>query len=156
MQNFRAFWDKNKVFIIGAVSALLMAIYEITSKGDEASPWVLGWSGAIAVLTFFQRNLRGQWASICLTLASCSIAFFNLHNSPADLTFRQIANELILPVAIQLAGVWSGPAKPREYEHATPIVEAKIEAQQIIEAKKEAAKAPDDKPPIKYTSPEQK
>lgn len=156
MQNLKAFWEKNKVFIVGIVSAILMSIYEITSKGDKSSTWVFAWSGAIAVLTFLSRNSRGQYVTIFSTVLASTVAFFNLHNSPEALTFKQIANEMILPLGIQLLGMVAPPPKSREYEHSTPIVEAKVEAKAMQEAKKEEANKPDEKPPIKYSSPEQK
>lgn len=135
--NIQLFWKEHKVFIVGLLYAIFMSAYEVISKGDNFSWWVIGWSVFVAGTTFAGKNVRGQWASIFATIGTSTYAFFTLHNSPEGLTLQMFVRDLVFPMLIQTLGVFNiGPSKPREYENSSPIVEAKLEANEMKEEKK--------------------
>lgn len=131
------FFQKNKVFIIGLFIALLSSIYELSSTSNP-SPWILGWSAVIAVLTYFANNVRGQAASIFSTILSSSILFFQAHGQPDGLSMKEVMTTAVLPLSIQILGLfYTSPTKPREYEQSPTVVQAKQEASDIVQEKKQ-------------------
>ena len=119
------FLMKNKVFIIGLFIALLTSIYEISSQSDP-SPWILGWSVVIALLSFLAKNLRGQTASIISLVLASAMSFFESHGTPDNLSFKEIVIRYAIPLLILILGLFnSSPPKTTGYEKTPTIEKAK-------------------------------
>lgn len=132
-----SFFQRNKVFIIGLLVATLSSVYELVSTDGHPSVWIIGWSMAIAALTYAAKNLRGQSASILSTIGMGAASFFQLHGQPDGLTMQQIMTALVLPMTIQILGLFnSSPPKPLEYEKSPTIVAAKQEAKELTDKEK--------------------
>jgi hypothetical protein len=132
------FFQKNKVVISGAVLATTLAIMEL-SKAGEASTKALIFAGAIALTAFLARNLRGQWSTIA-TMLGTSVATYVSMEQTGNVSWLQLVGQAI----VLFLGATAPPAKDREYEHSTPILEAKEEAAAMKEKK--------DGPTINYTN----
>lgn len=132
-----SFFQRNKVFIIGLLVAALSSAYELISTNGHPSVWIIGWSVAISVLTYVAKNLRGQSASILSTIGMGAASFFQLHGQPDGLTMQQIMTALVLPMTIQILGLFNtSPPKPLEYEKSPTIVAAKEEAKVLVDKEK--------------------
>lgn len=125
----QSFFAKYKVLIVGLLIAVLTAALELLTAAVEPSPWILGWSLAIAIASYLARNLRGQWASIAGIFLSTMLVFFEAHNDPGGLTLKEVGTTLVIPLAIKLLGFAAPPPKDRAYEHSAPITKAKMEAE---------------------------
>ncbi len=119
------FFMKNKVLIIGLLSAILLAISEIV-KGNDASIKMLIFSAVVAGLSFLAKNLRGQAASIAGLIASALTAYLTQQET-GHVSWAQIVTQTL----IALLGIWASPAKSVGYEKTDIIVEAKKSGEEI-------------------------
>ena len=122
MKNFLM---KNKVLIVGLLSAVLLAISEIV-KGNDASIKMLVFSGVVAALSFLARNLRGQAASIAGLLGN-AVAAYLTQSETGHVAWSQI----VIQTLLTLVGIWASPAKSLGYEKSEAITEAKKEGEII-------------------------
>lgn len=130
MQPILTWLNKNKVFLFGLAQFLFASLNEIFSGTDATyTPWILGYSGVIAILTYLGRNLRGQWASICSAVLPTVYVIGSLHNDHVPLTLAIVSTKILFPLFGAIVGIFfTSPPKDREYEHTAVIVEAKAEA----------------------------
>lgn len=113
------FFQRNKVFIIGALSAVALALHELFSAG-EASVKVLVFAGLLAAASYFAKNLRGQWASIAGLVGTALTTYVTMEQT-GTLSWGQ----LILQVVIGYLAIVSSPAKSLGYERTGTIESAK-------------------------------
>lgn len=121
----KQFFLKNKVLIVGLLSAVLLAVSELV-KGGEASIKMLVFSGVIAALTFLARNLRGQIATMSALFGNALAAFLTQSQ-----TGHVEWSQLVLQTLISLLGALSAPAKSLGYEKTDTILDAKKEGEVI-------------------------
>lgn len=132
----KQFINKYKVFLTGLLMAVLSSVYELISTNLHPSYWILGWSVSLAALTYFANNLRGQAASIFTIVLSTAIMFFQAHTEGNDLSFKEIALTVLLPLGIKVLGLfYTTPPKLRGYEHSEIIETAKQEGKEITNNK---------------------
>lgn len=139
--NLKEFLNKNKVFLAGLLQFVLTSLMELFDAGgtESYSPWIVGYSAGIAILTYLGRNLRGQWASISMSLLSSLMVYGGLNDTNVPITTQIIVTRIVLPLGLAILGIFfTSPAKNREYEHSEPIVQAKAEAKVVADAKKNA------------------
>jgi hypothetical protein len=122
-----------KVFIIGLIQFLLTTIVELmTTHQNDASPYVIGYSALIAILTYFGRNLRGQAASVVTAIASSLVSYFNLHSTPGAVDFRELSIQ-VMNLAATIIGIFStSPVKSIGYEHTDVIMRAKAQGENLV------------------------
>jgi hypothetical protein len=131
--------NQNKVFLIGLLQLLITTGIEVFDGTGTHSTFLIAYSFSVAVLTYFANNLRGQWASIITTVLNSVVVVGSLHDSQTPLTREVILLQVVLPFTFNLVGLFNtSPAKSRNYEHSQPIVDAKLQAKEITEAKKTA------------------
>lgn len=115
------FWQRNKVFISGLVSALAMTLQQILAEQPEGYNYrVFITAGLIAVGSYIGNAWRGKGVTIAgfLSIAGTAIAtvLSTGHFTWAQFGFSVITGFLALV---------SAPPKPATYEHNAAIVEAK-------------------------------
>lgn len=131
MTDLNTFWEKNKVFIFGLLSAAAIAIYQLQHQEESESgykPYIL--AGVMAILSYVAKEWRGKTGSILgfIGIAAGAIAYEMSTGQPIN--WWQLATGLL---AIYLSSV-SAPAKADTYETNATIVRAKtIPAQQQTE-----------------------
>ena len=114
------FFNKNKVLIIGLLSAIALPIYDLVSSG-ETSLKVCVMAGLVALTSYLARNLRGQWATIAGAVGTMLATYITQDQSGQPISWAQI----ILQGVVLLLAATAPPAKSRGYEHTEVIVEAK-------------------------------
>lgn len=119
-----------KVFIVGLIQLVLTTVVEILSGTDEKSWYSIGFSLAIAIISYFARNLRGQAASIVSAIAAALISYFNLHGEPGPIDMKEIAVQLMTLLGVILGSLFSTPAKSIGYEHQPVIMKAKRQGEE--------------------------
>lgn len=119
------FFNQNKVLIVGLLSAVLLALNEVLSKG-EANVKTLAFAAFLAALSLLANNLRGQWATIAGILGT-AVATYVTQSENGNISWVQI----VLQSLLALLAVFTPPAKSRGYEHASTITSAKAEGERI-------------------------
>ena len=140
----KPFWDKHKVFIVGLLSAVALALNELMTSG-EVSAKILAYAGFIAALSYLSKNLRGQWATIT-GIVLTALATYIEQERMGTVTWRQI----ILQATIALLAAIAPPPKSIEYEKSPTIVQAKEEAATQIIVKDQGTEVV---PPTKPNEP---
>lgn len=121
------FWNKNKVFILGLLGAIALAIEPFAANTTDDVKWkVVGFAALIAVLSYFAKEWRGQGLSIVGILGNVSAVFITVYNT-GHFTWNQFILQLILAI-ITAAGA---DPKSRGYENTQVIKDAKKEGEQI-------------------------
>jgi len=119
----KKFFNDNKVLIFGLLAAVAMTVQQYTEAGPVDYK-VLALAAVIAAIGFLAKNLRGQWATILLSvLPSLGIILTNVQ-SHVPISWSQI----IASAAIAIGGVFAPPTKSLNYEKAPEIVVAKQQA----------------------------
>lgn len=134
----QSFFQKYKVLIGGLFMTIVSTLLSVLSPETETINWYLIlWNVALAALSYFGNNLRGQLASVFGTAQATLSGFFILNQAPGDISRMEL---IVLGLSLFYAigqVFFTSPAKSREYEHAPTIVAAKQEAKTIIENKED-------------------
>lgn len=117
-------FNKNKVLIIGLLSAILLAANELFVRPEPPSVKALLIAGLAAAASFLANNLRGQWASIAGIVGTCVATYITMETT-GSISWPQ----LILQLILGLLAIVSPPPKARSYEHDENIVNAKSNTQ---------------------------
>jgi membrane protein implicated in regulation of membrane protease activity len=123
----KQFWYKNKVFILGLLGSIALAIEPFAANTSDDVKWkVVGFAALVAVLSYFAKEWRGQGLSIVGILGNVSAVFVTVWNT-GNFSWNQFILQLILAI-ITAAGA---DPKSRGYENAEVIKEAKKEGEVI-------------------------
>lgn len=121
------FWGKNKVFILGLLGAVALAIEPFAANMSDDVKWkVVGFAALMGTLSFFAKEWRGQSLSIVGIIGNSSAVFVTVWNT-GHFTWNQFILQLILAI-ITAAGA---DPKSRGYENTQVIKDAKKEGEQI-------------------------
>lgn len=121
------FWNKNKVFILGLLSAIALTIQPFAANTTEDVKWkVIGFAALVAVLSYFAKEWRGQGLSIVGIIGNTSAVFLTVLNT-GNFSWNQLILQLILAI---LTASGADP-KSRGYENTQVIKDAKKEGEQI-------------------------
>ncbi len=125
-----SFWNKNKVFILGLIGAVTLAIQPFATNTSEEVKWkLIGFAALVATTSYFARNWRGQGVSVLNVLGQVAGAMTVVLQSG---NWRW--DQMILQIMIGI-GLFAMPdPKSRGYEHSELIKEAKKEGEQILPA----------------------
>lgn len=125
-------WSKNKVLVVGAIGAIIMAASAFASQETIVWPQVV-MAVVVALGSFLAKNLRGQVASMAGIVIAVVIGVL-----PDMISHKQIDWEhQLLFILGQIGALFFGavtpPAKSIGYER-TPVIEAaKEKGEQITE-----------------------
>jgi len=123
--NISDFFYKYKTLIVGFVGAIVLAIVQVNaSNGVQWKDFIL--PVVLAVTGYIGTLMRGQWSTI---VGIVGVMIYNLvqakvNGQPYTFTAQDFQN-LVLQLAVLYGFVAMPPIKPREYEHAPQIVDAK-------------------------------
>lgn len=121
------FWNKNKVFILGLLSSIALAIQPFATNTTEEVRWkVVGFAALVAALSYFAKEWRGQGLSIVGILGNISAVFVTVWNT-GNFSWNQFILQVILAV---LTAAGADP-KSRGYENTQVIKDAKKEGEEI-------------------------
>jgi hypothetical protein len=119
----QSFFNQYKVVILGCLSAIALALYDLTKTG-ETSTKVLVFAGALALTSFLANNLRGQWASIAGIVGTAITTYVTMDQQGA-ISWSQ----LILQLVVAMLAVAAPPPKSRGYEHTATISNARYDGE---------------------------
>ncbi len=123
----KAFWNKNKIFILGLLGSLALAIEPFATTTTDDVKWrVIGFAVLMAVLSYFAKEWRGQGLSIVGIIGNSAGVFVTLQ-STGHFTWNQFILQLILAI---ITAAMPDP-KSRGYENTQVIKEAKQEGEAI-------------------------
>lgn len=125
---FQEWFTKNKVLVIGLLSAIALPIYDLISKG-ETSTKVIIMSASVALTSYLARNLRGQWQTI-FTIIGTVLATYIAQDQTGTVSIAQ----LIMQAIVLYLGASASPAKSIGYEKAPVIEAAKKEGDVIAQS----------------------
>lgn len=140
---FSDWFTKNKVLIIGLLSAIALPVYDLVSKG-VTSTMDIAMAGAVALTAYLSRNLRGQWQTIATAVGTVLATYLTQQSTGHPISGFQLVMQFI----VLFLGASAAPAKSIGYEKTSVIMEAKKEGETIVPT---AAPPPPPDPTIKYT-----
>jgi hypothetical protein len=118
--NIQTWFNANKVFIIGLLGSIAVAMQAFV--GQTTTDWkVVGFAVFTAILSYFANNLRGQWVTILGVIGTLASTVFTSISTGVPLHWNQI----ILQAILAILAVVAPPAKDRSYEHDPAIELAK-------------------------------
>lgn len=123
----KEFLHKNKVLIVGLLSAIALPVYELIQKG-ETSAKVIAMSAAVALTAYLSRNLRGQWGTIAGIIGTMLATYITQDQTGQPISWAQI----VLQGVILFLAASSAPAKSVGYEQAPVIAQAKQEGEKAV------------------------
>lgn len=124
------FFEKNKVFLVGLFSAVLLAIQPYMGGGVKLDFKVVGLAAGIAILSYLAKEWRGQGMTILGIIGVVAGTVVALYEN-GSLSWQQ----LIFEVAFALVFSAMPDPKSRGYEQSSIIKEAKKEGETIVPAK---------------------
>jgi len=113
------FFNKNKVLIVGLLSAVALTLNELFVKG-ETSTKALVFAAFLAAIGFLANNLRGQWATIAGILGTALSTYVTMEQQ-GSISWPQ----LILQAVLAVLAMFAPPTKSRGYEHTSVIEQAR-------------------------------
>lgn len=123
---FQEWFTKNKVLIVGLLSAIVLPIYDLITKGETSAKTIVIAVG-VALTGFLAKNLRGQWATIAGIIGTVLATYITQSQTGQPISWAQL---ILQGVVLFLAAV-SSPAKSIGYEKTPVISEAKKEGERI-------------------------
>ncbi len=121
MQKTLTWFQKWRVFVIGAVTSAVFALQELLSKTqEEQSVKVYILAAIMAILSYIASQWRGQGVTITGVIGTLAYSFVTMQQT-GSFTWGQFALSALIAV---LATV-SPPPKPVTYETNKQIVDAK-------------------------------
>lgn len=120
-------WSKNKVLVIGLLSAITIAAYDFIKNNGDVSWKMMIMSVLVAAAGFLARSLRGQVATICAIVATSLSTVVTEMQTGSSPNWTQV----ILQALILFLGAVSSPAKSRGYEQAPVIEDAKKQGEEV-------------------------
>ena len=113
------FLTKNKVFLTGLVSAVVVAVQQFTSQ--PVIDWkVIGYAALIAALSFIGNRWRGQGVTIAGLVGTLAYTFVDI-NQNGHFTW----NQFIAQGTVAILALMSPPPKDLAYEQSPTITQAK-------------------------------
>lgn len=118
----QTFWQKNKVFIIGLMSAIALAITPFAQEGNpgDTVKWTtVGFAAAIAVLSYFGKNWKGQGLTIFGIIGNAAAVAGNLLTQGSHVNVNTFIMQLVIQTFIAIALAASSnpetvPVKPKD------------------------------------------
>ncbi len=119
IQTIKTFLGSNKVFILGLLAALAVALQQFI--GEAAVDWKsVGLAGGMAILSYIANQWRGQGLTITGILGTLSYVFIsNWGGGHIDWS------QMILMSVVAILGAVAPPPKSGSYEKSDAIVKAK-------------------------------
>lgn len=127
----QGFWSKYKVIIFGTLSAIFTAFAPVMlTPSHEWDIKALFVAAVIAAATYVGQEARGKNWTVVGQIAAAAIAMAGAYQQDFDLV------RVVLAAALSLFSIPLPPVKLSTYEHSEPIVQAKVQAEQIKEVRK--------------------
>lgn len=121
----KAFWDKNKVFILGLLGAVALALQPFIEASSDDLKWKsVGFAALMAALAYVAKEWRGQTISIIGILGNLAGVYVTIQQTGA-FTW----NQFILQGVVAIIAAVSADAKSRGYEQTPTIKQAKIQGE---------------------------
>lgn len=121
----RTWWDKNKVWVIGLVSAVALALTPFVQGADVETTWkVIGIAAATAALGYVAKTWRGTSMTILGILGNVAAVMATVIGTGV-ISWPQIIVQLIVMIGL---GATPNP-KSRAYELQPAIRNAKVQGE---------------------------
>lgn len=127
----KEFFEKNKVFLVGLLAAVLVAIQPF-GQTDKIQWAAVALAGGIAALSYLAKEWRGQGMSILGIIAiAADILILSYQNGGTELNWEKALFNFILAIGFTVIP----DPKSRGYEQTDVIKAAKKEGEEILPAK---------------------
>lgn len=121
----KQFWDNNKVFILGLLGAVALALQPFINNATDDIKWKsVGFAALMAALSYVAKEWRGQAISIIGILGNLAGVYVTIQQTGV---FSW--NQFILQGVVAIIAAVSADAKSRGYEQTPTIKQAKIEGE---------------------------
>lgn len=115
------FWERNKVFITGLITAVILAVQQIFYTSPEGINYrALGLAALVAIGGYIGNTWRGKGVSIAGFIGIVGYSFYQVA-STGHFTWGQFIPAVLMGILALVAP----PPKPATYEHNAMIIEAK-------------------------------
>lgn len=125
------FWNKNKVFILGLLSALAVAItpfVQDANQSEEVKWSTVGFAAMMALLAYLANSWRGQGLSILGIVGNIAGVATTLLTQGTEIHSKNFIMQLIIQTFLAIIAAAAPDPKNRGYEQQPAIKEAKIQA----------------------------
>ena len=132
------FWERNKVLILGLMSAIAVAITPFAQAGDpgDAVKWsTVGFAVLIATLSYLGNEWRGQGMTILGLIGNGAAVAGSLLAQGSHVNTSQFIIQLIIQTFIAISMTSQSDPKSKGYENSPTIKEAKKDGEVILPAK---------------------
>jgi alpha/beta superfamily hydrolase len=106
---------KSRVFWLGLVSAVLTSVLEYFQSGGSPSVWVIGFSVATVIASYFYRNAPGKAGTIAGIIGAQLSNFLLVHSEPTGVTILEVV-KYIIPIIVNALGVYAQSIVPETEE----------------------------------------
>lgn len=130
----KEFWNKNKVFILGLLSAIAVAITPFVQDADQsdAVKWsTVGFAVLMAILAYLAKSWRGQGLSILGIVGNIAGVATTLLTQGTQVNSKTFYLQLILQTFLAILAAAAPDPKSRGYEQTDTIKDAKREGEAI-------------------------
>lgn len=127
----KEFWSKNKVFVLGLLSALAVAITPFVQNADQSEEvrWsTVGFAVLMAILAYLAKSWRGQGLSILGIVGNIAGVATTLLTQGTDVSSKNFYLQLILQTFLAILAAAAPDPKNRLYEQQPAIKDAKMQA----------------------------
>lgn len=115
------FWEKYKVFILGLIGSVTLALQAVLSDNpNEVDYKIYAYAALMAALSYIATQWRGKAGTLAGVIGTLAGVFVTL-NQGGTFTWNQFIIYAIIAVGMS----FSPPPKPSTYEQDTTIVKAK-------------------------------
>ena len=118
--NPQTFIQKNKVFLTGLLSSIVVVIQQYASHGNNIHITVIGYAVLMSVLSYVGNQWRGQGVTILGIVGTLATTLVTIEQT-GTFTWNQFLFSAIAAILSMVAP----PPKPLSYEHNDNIVSAK-------------------------------
>lgn len=125
------FWNKNKVFILGLLSALAVAItpfVQDANQSEEVKWSTVGFAALMAILAYLAKSWRGQGLSILGIVGNIAAVATTLLTQGTQVNSKNFYLQLILQTFLAILAAAAPDPKNRGYEQQPAIKDAKLQA----------------------------
>lgn len=123
----QTFWDKNKVFILGALGSVALALQPFVGQADDSIKLkAVAFAILMAVLAYLAKEWRGQALSITGIIGNLAGVFVTLQEGHQFTWIQFILQGVLAIIAVAVPD-----PKSRGYEQSSAIKDAKREGEAI-------------------------
>ena len=104
---------KSRVFWLGLISAVLTSVLEYFQSGGKPSIWVISFSVATVIASYFYRNAPGKTGTVAGIIGAQLSNFLLVHSEPTGITILEVA-KYVIPIIVNVLGIYAQNIEPEK------------------------------------------